>query len=143
MTIWMRCRSGPATRSLHSVTRTPVTLKELKIGLPENVKSRPRLVVCGVLITALLAACTSTSSSAPPRPRHSGEVVAGPDGTYVVPSGIHKIKHVIIVMQENRSFDSYFGTFPGADGIPTDGRRRCACPTRYAGAPGPTMTLPT
>lgn len=32
--------------------------------------------------------------------------------------GIHKIKHVIIIMQENRSFDSYFGTFPGADGIP-------------------------
>ena len=27
--------------------------------------------------------------------------------------GIHKIKHVIIVMQENRSFDSYFGTYPG------------------------------
>jgi phospholipase C len=34
------------------------------------------------------------------------------------PDGIHKIRHVIIVMQENRSFDSYFGTFPGADGIP-------------------------
>ena len=33
--------------------------------------------------------------------------------------GIHKIQHVIIVMQENRSFDSYFGTYPGADGIPT------------------------
>jgi phospholipase C len=32
--------------------------------------------------------------------------------------GIHKIKHVIMIMQENRSFDSYFGTFPGADGIP-------------------------
>ena len=32
--------------------------------------------------------------------------------------GIHKIKHVIMVMQENRSFDSYFGTYPGADGIP-------------------------
>ncbi len=32
--------------------------------------------------------------------------------------GIHKIRHVIIIMQENRSFDSYFGTFPGADGIP-------------------------
>jgi phospholipase C len=25
---------------------------------------------------------------------------------------------VIIIMQENRSFDSYFGTYPGADGIP-------------------------
>src|SRR5579859_2112438 len=28
------------------------------------------------------------------------------------------IQHVIVIMQENRSFDSYFGTFPGADGIP-------------------------
>jgi phospholipase C len=33
-------------------------------------------------------------------------------------AGIHTIKHVVIVMQENRSFDSYFGTFPGADGYP-------------------------
>ena len=33
-------------------------------------------------------------------------------------AGIHKIKHVVIIMQENRSFDSYFGTYPGADGIP-------------------------
>ena len=32
--------------------------------------------------------------------------------------GIHKIRHVVVIMQENRSFDSYFGTFPGADGIP-------------------------
>src|ERR1700746_2267750 len=32
--------------------------------------------------------------------------------------GIHTIKHVIVIMQENRSFDSYFGTYPGADGIP-------------------------
>ncbi|HEU5478857.1 MAG TPA: alkaline phosphatase family protein, partial [Candidatus Tumulicola sp.] len=31
---------------------------------------------------------------------------------------MHKIKHVVIIMQENRSFDSYFGTYPGADGIP-------------------------
>ena len=28
------------------------------------------------------------------------------------------IKHVIIIFQENRSFDTYFGTYPGADGIP-------------------------
>jgi hypothetical protein len=33
-------------------------------------------------------------------------------------SGIHKIRHVVVIMQENRSFDSYFGTYPGADGIP-------------------------
>jgi len=29
-----------------------------------------------------------------------------------------KIKHVVVIMQENRSFDEYFGTYPGADGIP-------------------------
>jgi phospholipase C len=32
--------------------------------------------------------------------------------------GIHKIQHVVVIMQENRSFDSYFGTYPGANGIP-------------------------
>ena len=31
---------------------------------------------------------------------------------------MHKIKHVVVIMQENRSFDQYFGTYPGADGIP-------------------------
>jgi phospholipase C len=34
--------------------------------------------------------------------------------------GIHKIRHVVIIVQENRSFDSYFGTYPGADGIARD-----------------------
>jgi phospholipase C len=33
-------------------------------------------------------------------------------------NGIHNIKHVVMIMQENRSFDSYFGTYPGANGIP-------------------------
>jgi phospholipase C len=28
------------------------------------------------------------------------------------------IKHFIALMQENHSFDNYFGTYPGADGIP-------------------------
>jgi phospholipase C len=28
------------------------------------------------------------------------------------------IKHFIFIIQENHSFDSYFGTFPGANGIP-------------------------
>jgi phospholipase C len=33
------------------------------------------------------------------------------------------IKHVFIIYQENRSFDSYFGTFPGADNLATDEAR--------------------
>ncbi|TAK56739.1 MAG: hypothetical protein EPO22_13215, partial [Dehalococcoidia bacterium] len=28
------------------------------------------------------------------------------------------IEHIIVLMQENHTFDNYFGTFPGADGIP-------------------------
>ena len=45
-------------------------------------------------------------------------------------------------MQENRSFDSYFGTFPGADGIPMTRRVPTVCvpdPARRR-APGPTTT---
>ena len=38
--------------------------------------------------------------------------------TRAADAGISRIKHVVVVMQENRSFDSYFGTFPGADGFP-------------------------
>lgn len=30
------------------------------------------------------------------------------------------VKYVFVIYQENRSFDSYFGTFPGADGIYSD-----------------------
>jgi phospholipase C len=33
-------------------------------------------------------------------------------------TGIHKIQHVVVIMMENRSFDEYFGTYPGADGLP-------------------------
>jgi phospholipase C len=52
-----------------------------------------------VLAALMLGSCTSTTP--------------GAQG-----GGISKIRHVIVIMQENRSFDSYFGTFPGADGIP-------------------------
>jgi len=64
-------------------------------------------ILAFLLVTSTLAACSnspsSTNSSAP------GQTQNG---------DIHKIKHVVVIMQENRSFDSYFGTFPGADGIP-------------------------
>jgi phospholipase C len=40
------------------------------------------------------------------------------DAAAAIRTGVHKIRHVVIIMQENRSFDSYFGTYPGADGIP-------------------------
>jgi phospholipase C len=41
--------------------------------------------------------------------------------------GIHKIQHVVIIMQENRSFDQYFGTYPGADGFPRQNGKFTVC----------------
>jgi phospholipase C len=72
--------------------------------------------------TAALAAsaCTSpTGATHPTMP--SGP--APPAGE----AGIEKIRHVIVVMQENRSFDEYFGTFPGAQGIPMAGSTPAVC----------------
>ena len=43
----------------------------------------------------------------PPRPRRPD------DAPTTTP-----IKHVVMLMQDNHSFDNYFGTYPGADGIP-------------------------
>jgi phospholipase C len=84
-------------------------------------------VTCaGLAACGMLAGCTTSSSSpaasspsvTATSPTGLERASGGPSGSYIVPAGIHKIKHVIIVMQENRSFDTYFGTYPGADGIP-------------------------
>ncbi len=54
------------------------------------------------------------------RQRPSPVVASAPGTTrpHTRPRASDFIKHVIIIVQENRSFDHYFGTFPGADGIP-------------------------
>ncbi|HUY49072.1 MAG TPA: alkaline phosphatase family protein [Streptosporangiaceae bacterium] len=97
-----------------------------------------RVVVLGAALLALLALLAACTTAAPkvtiakPKSSTPGEVTGGPTGRYLVPAGIHKIKHVIIVMQENRSFDSYFGTYPGADGIPM----RHGVPTMCVPVPG-------
>ncbi len=87
----------------------------------------------------LLAACGGGSShrSATSTPGVTQGSTANPLTTAVPTTpatpavGIHKIQHVVIIMQENRSFDSYFGTYPGADGIPG-----------LAGNPGTVPCLP-
>jgi phospholipase C len=37
----------------------------------------------------------------------------GPDAS----TGLTPIKHIVVVVKENHTFDNYFGSFPGADGI--------------------------
>ncbi|HEX5416044.1 MAG TPA: alkaline phosphatase family protein [Chloroflexota bacterium] len=48
----------------------------------------------------------------------AGRVAIG--ATPPEPTGLNKIHHFVFILQENRSFDSYFGTYPGADGLPAD-----------------------
>jgi len=74
-----------------------------------------------VLIGALTVSCSSRTSIPPAGLVGSVEAQLGDA------SGIHLIRHVIVVMQENRSFDNYFATFPGADGIPMKDGVPTAC----------------
>jgi len=44
-------------------------------------------------------------------------------GAFAQPTGLQKIQHVIVIYQENWSFDGLYGKFPGADGIANAGER--------------------
>jgi phospholipase C len=71
---------------------------------------------------AALAALTLTTASV------VGAAPAGASASHQGSGGgIHKIQHVVVIMQENRSFDSYFGTYPGADGIPMQNGTPTVC----------------
>ncbi len=100
------------------------------------------------------AACSSTSSPATTATSATLPVSTGGGATPVtavapssvgqpttVPAdvaGIHKIQHVVVIMQENRSFDTYFGTYPGADGIPmTNGKPTVCVPQRTGSCVAP------
>src|SRR6185436_6967331 len=51
-------------------------------------------------------ASSSTSSSG-----------GGQGGSGGSPPVNYPIKHVVVIVKENHTFDNYFGSFPGADGI--------------------------
>ncbi|WP_194920455.1 alkaline phosphatase family protein [Catenulispora rubra] len=81
------------------------------------------------LAAGLLAGACTTGSSKPhggaastspglgsPLPAGVTALPAGPGPG--APAGADKIQHIVVIMQENRSYDSYFGTYPGGDGIP-------------------------
>jgi phospholipase C len=69
-------------------------------------------LVCGALGAALSASfgLTRRHRQAAPSPQPAADVVANLRA---------RVRHVFVIYQENRSFDSYFGTFPGADNLAT------------------------
>jgi phospholipase C len=71
--------------------------------------------IAALVVSACVAAACTAPSGPGPRPSGlSGGLTPSPE-----PRGFEQIQHLIFIVQENRSFDHYFGTFPGADGIPT------------------------
>jgi phospholipase C len=87
-----------------------------------------------LLTLAVLVACSRNNDGHPSSSQSGGGADGGtasqPPGARG--DGIHKIQHVVVIMQENRSFDSYFGTYPGAEGIPMKDGQPAVC------APDPT-----
>ncbi len=75
-------------------------------------RPRTRLLVGAALLAVIGVVLLTTRQAAPLAPLRRGPTAGA------ARAGISRIKHVVVVMQENRSFDSYFGTFPGADGFP-------------------------
>src|SRR5438477_8801739 len=74
----------------------------------------------GVWLVWVMSACAACSKSNPGAGSDGGG--GGRDLSAATGPGTarDKLKHIVIILQENRSFDHYFGTFPGAEGIPVD-----------------------
>ncbi len=104
-------------------------------------RARRGVLACGAVLLAGVTACTGSSSPSPSptstgsSASASGAAPSGSSSGLVAAGDIHKIKHVIVIMQENRSFDTYFGTYPGADGIPMSGTQPSVCVPGASGQP--------
>ena len=77
------------------------------------------------MVLILLEACSLTApitntlqSSQPNNPPGAASAAPSSSNSAALAAARQNIKHIVIIMQENRSFDSYFGTYPGADGLP-------------------------
>ena len=70
------------------------------------------------LCAAVLLLSAAPARSETPAPPRSDE-----NASFVANLRAH-VKHVFVIYQENRSFDSYFGTFPGADNLASPSAQR-------------------
>jgi phospholipase C len=73
-----------------------------------------RRVASLLLLAALLGAAVAVAP-----PGAGGRPAVAEAASAMDPAaGINNLDHVIFVVQENRSYDHYFGTFPRGDGLP-------------------------
>jgi phospholipase C len=120
---WQRARLVPAFGAV--LAAALVVSACSSPGVSPNAQRPPTTSSSTTTSTTTIPPSTTSTTTTTTVPAE--RVTGGPTGTYVVDPGIHKIKHVIVIMQENRSFDSYFGTYPGADGIPMQNGTPTVC----------------
>jgi phospholipase C len=77
-----------------------------------NIGHSATRLVAAVLAAALAAGCGGGSSYG-----QNGATPAGPLRAVRIAGGSTPIQHVIVIMQENRSFDNLFHGFPGANTV--------------------------
>jgi phospholipase C len=82
-----------------------------------SARRRGLLVFGAILVSMLVLAFLARSGSA----THGGKGGGSADGTHHHGGGGPRmpIKHLVFIVKENRSFDNYFGKYPGADGTTT------------------------
>jgi phospholipase C len=68
-----------------------------------------------------------------PRAGSTGSSASREATTRTTPAGLSAIKSVVVVLQENHTFDNYFGTYPGAEG--TAGKTFCLPQTQGSTTP--------
>ncbi len=93
---------------------------------------RSSVLLAGMALIAVSAASAEAGAGAG-SPSDSISLISSssPSRTQLSPleQARSHIKHLIFIVQENRSFDHYFGTYPGANGIPmVDGRPTVCAP---------------
>ncbi|MFL5800669.1 MAG: alkaline phosphatase family protein [Roseiflexaceae bacterium] len=84
------------------------------------------------LVLPILAACAGGPQAGAPSPAPVAVATAAPapiataapaapTAASAAASGLNKINHVVVILQENWSFDSLYGEFPGANGVASAG----------------------
>jgi len=98
-------------------------------------------LLAALAAASLVAAACSTPQAPAATPAASGATGSvspsspSPTPTTKLEQARQKIEHVIFIVQENRSFDHYFGIYPGAEGIPMtkDGKPKPCIPDPVLG----------
>lgn len=102
-------------------------MRDMGLLLGGTIGSAIFLDACYTISTATETTAPSTITSIQTLTQTLTEISSMPPATVTVttgppppgiPAGLEKIEHFVFIMQENRSFDHYFGTYPGVDGLP-------------------------